>query len=52
MVDPTGPEALATYRNLNSMILDDAFVIGLHGVEWTKRAEPDPTEAYLGGDPA
>lgn len=62
IADPTGPEAVSTYRTLNTEILDNAFVIELfnqtgelatsanvHGVEWSKKGELDLGDAYLGG---
>ncbi|MGW0173728.1 ABC transporter substrate-binding protein [Rhodococcus sp. NPDC003322] len=62
IVDPTSAEAEAAYRTLNTELLDNAFVIGLHnseaqlaagadvhGVEWSKKAELDLSNAYLGG---
>jgi len=62
VVDPLGPEAAASYEQLNALILDNAFVIGLHnsealfastsdlhGVEWSKKAELDLSDAYLDG---
>lgn len=60
IVDPTGPEAVAAYRTVNSELLENAFVIGLfnvenelamsagvHGVAWSKKSELDLSDAYL-----
>ncbi|MEE2031817.1 ABC transporter substrate-binding protein [Rhodococcus chondri] len=62
IVDPAGLEAETAYRTLNTELLDNAFVIELfnhenqlamsadvHGVDWSKKAELDLSDAYLGG---
>lgn len=62
VADPGSDEALTAYRNLNAELLDNAFVIGLHNstgllattsdlqdFDWSKKAELDLSDAYLGG---
>ncbi|MEU4314404.1 ABC transporter substrate-binding protein [Nocardia sp. NPDC024068] len=62
IVDPESPEAAAAYHRFNTELLDNAFVIelvgfendllmagGVHGVAWSKRAELELADAYLGG---
>lgn len=60
-VDPVGPAAKAAYAELNTELLDNAFVVelfdnenelamspALHGVQWSKKSELDLSDAYLG----
>ncbi|WP_241384830.1 ABC transporter substrate-binding protein [Rhodococcus sp. CH91] len=60
--DPRSAEAEDAYRALNAELLDNVFVIGLHNATgllattsdlhdfgWSKKAELDLSDAYLGG---
>jgi peptide/nickel transport system substrate-binding protein len=60
VADPDSREASGIYRRLNNDLLEDAFVLelvapdsplvttsALHGVNWSKRSEPDLAHAYL-----
>ncbi|MEU5842300.1 ABC transporter substrate-binding protein [Rhodococcus sp. NPDC047139] len=62
LADPKSDEAEAAYRALNDELLGNAFVIGLHNAtgqlattadlhdfDWSKKAELDLSDAYLGG---